>query len=124
MMSLALEDIMKLLTKEIEKALPPLYSTEEVPCEQKKIIVRFFTPDSNWTWLAVEANAVLADGSEVPMTDPRAAERVDVLFFGLVGFAKEWGNFVLSELQSARGPLGFGIERDMHFRNKTVADLR
>jgi hypothetical protein len=27
----------------------------------------------------------------------------------------EWGYFVLSELESARGPLGLPIERDLYF---------
>ena len=33
------------------------------------------------------------------------------------GFSEEeWGYFVLSELESARGPLGLPIERDLHFK--------
>jgi hypothetical protein len=40
----------------------------------------------------------------------------DWLFFGLVdGMEREWGYFVLSELQSIKGPFGLTIERDLHY---------
>jgi hypothetical protein len=62
---------------------------------------KYFTPDSNWTWFATE-------GSE---------DEGDFRFFGyVIGFEEEWGYFLLSELESARGPLGLPIERDLHFR--------
>ena len=97
----------KLMTKDIMRKLPPLYSTESTPLKDKRVIVKFFTPDSNWTWYAVE-------GSQ---------ENDDWRFFGLVdGFCKEWGYFMLSELANARGPLGLKIERDMHFGNPTIAE--
>lgn len=87
---------MKLLTAEIRKALPPLRSTEALGMDAP-IIVKFFTPTSNWTWYATEF-----DG--------------DDLFFGLViGFEKELGYFSLNELESVRGPFGVGIERDLYF---------
>lgn len=88
---------MELLTIEVTEQLPPLYSTEGIELEEKTAIVKFFTPDSNWTWYAVEY-----DGND--------------LFFGyVVGFVGEWGYFSLSELKSVRGPLGLPIERDLHF---------
>jgi hypothetical protein len=95
---------MKLLTKEILEKLPKLYSQEEKGLEAVAI-VKFFTPDSNWTWYATEF-----DG--------------DDLFFGLVeGFEKEIGYFRLSELQSVKGVLGLPIERDMYFKPKTLKEL-
>lgn len=95
---------MKLLTKEILEKLPKLYSQEEKGLEAVAI-VKFFTPDSNWTWYATEF-----DG--------------DDLFFGLVeGFEKEIGYFRLSELQSVKGALGLPIERDMYFKPKTLREL-
>jgi len=95
---------MKLLTKEILEKLPKLYSQEEKGLEAVAI-VKFFTPDSNWTWYATEF-----DG--------------DDLFFGLVeGFEKEIGYFRLSELQSVKGALGLPIERDMYFKPKTLKEL-
>ena len=82
---------MKLLTKEIRKQLPALYTNENV--DDPKAIVKFFPPFSNWTWYATEF-----DGKDT--------------FFGLVdGFDRELGYFSLSELES----LGGKIERDTWF---------
>ena len=87
---------MKLLTAEIRRALPALGSTEVLGMDAP-IIVKFFTPTSNWTWYATEF-----DGED--------------MFFGLVdGFEKEFGYFSLCELESVRGPYGVGIERDLYF---------
>ncbi len=89
---------MKLLTQELRRRLPSLYSQEKI--EDPIVHLKFFTPDSNWTWFATE-------GSE---------EEDDFRFFGyVIGFEEEWGYFVLSELKSARGPLGLPIERDLYF---------
>lgn len=95
---------MKLLTKEVLEKLPKLYSQEEKGLEAVAV-VKFFTPDSNWTWYATEF-----DGEDT--------------FFGLVdGFEKELGYFSLSELQSVKGALGLPIERDMYFKPKTLKEL-
>ena len=95
---------MKLLTKELRAKLPPLYSTEKD--KDPTAVVKFFTPDSNWTWYATEF-----DGED--------------RFFGLVdGFDKELGYFSLSELASARGPLGLPIERDRWFSPKPLSECR
>ena len=100
---------MKLLTEELKKKIPPLYSTEEVPMEDKVIVCKFFTPYSNWTWL-------VSEGSE--------QEDGDYLFFGLViGFEKEWGYFTLKELEGVTGPAGLKIERDLHFENVPVKEI-
>jgi hypothetical protein len=93
-----------LLDEESRLKLPALYSGEELGLEAKAQ-VKFFTPDSNWTWYASEF-----DGEDV--------------FFGLVsGFEVELGYFTLSELRQARGPLGLQIERDLHFEPKTLDEL-
>ena len=95
---------MKLLTNELRAKLPPLYSTEKD--EDPTAVAKFFTPDSNWTWYATEF-----DGED--------------RFFGLVdGFDKELGYFSLSELASARGPLGLPIERDRWFSPKPLSECR
>lgn len=95
---------MKLLTQELKKQLPPLYSQEHV--EDPLVICKFFTPDSNWTWYAYEF-----DGQD--------------LFFGLVyGFEREFGYFTLHELEEARGPLGLPIERDLHFTPKKLSEVK
>ena len=93
---------MKLLTKELLKKLPLLGATEKVA--DPTAIVKFFTPDSNWTWYATEY-----DGEDT--------------FFGLVdGFEKELGYFSLSELKSVRGMLGLPIERDRWFNPKPLSE--
>src|SRR5437764_1449873 len=93
------ERLMELLTEEMRKTLPPLYSQERN--KDPTVHIKFFTPDSNWTWFVTE-------GSE---------EDGDFMFFGyVVGQAEEWGYFLLSELESAQGPLGLTIERDLHFK--------
>lgn len=85
-----------LLTQELRSKLPRLYATESVPAEDKVLLVKFFTPYSNWTWYACEF-----DGEDT--------------FFGYVaGIYPEWGYFSLSELESLTGPGGMpGVERDM-----------
>ena len=93
---------MNLLTEEIRKRLPPLYAQEG----SKAIVhVKFFTPDSSWTWYVTQF-----DG--------------EYIFFGLVdGFEKELGYFSLSELQSVRGPLGLPIERDLYWTPKPLETI-
>jgi len=95
---------MQLLTKEIRGKLPPLGS-QDGKGGKAVAYVKFFTPDSNWTWWATEF-----DGQDT--------------FFGLVeGQEKELGYFSLSELQNARGPMGLPIERDLHWTPKTLAEI-
>lgn len=86
---------MKLLTQELRRQLPALYSTEN---ERDPVVhAKFFTAWSSWTWYATEF-----DGED--------------LFFGLVhGLEHEWGYFSLRELQELRGPGGLRIERDLYF---------
>lgn len=104
---------MKLLTKEIRDQLPPLYANEEIGL-QAKVVVKFFTPDSNWTWYATEGQ---------PVTDENGME-IDYEFFGLVdGFEMELGYFMLSELESAKGPLGLPIERDLYYTPQTLEEI-
>lgn len=98
---------MKMLTKKIEKSLPLLYATENVPEADKVLIVKFFTPWTNWTWYGVEYNPT---------------ER---LFFGYVeGHEKEWGYFSLDELKSVKGPYGLKIERDLHWQPTKFSELK
>ena len=100
---------MKLITKEIEKSIPKLYSTDGVPAEEKNLAVKFFTPDANWTWYVVEGEK---------------QEDGDWLFFGLVdGFEKEWGYFTLNELKSVRGVFGLPVERDLYIGNPLMSEI-
>lgn len=96
---------MMLLTQQLRKQLPPLYSREENPAGQAVAVVKFFTPWTNWTWYATEY-----DGED--------------LFYGLVdGHCKELGYFSLSELQSLNGPWGLKIERDRHWSPKPLEQI-
>jgi hypothetical protein len=107
-----------LLDPESRERLPALYSGEEKGLEAQAL-VKFFTPDSNWSWYASEGSPVDEDGyfdTDKP--------KVDYVFFGLVaGFEVELGYFALSELEAARGPLGLPIERDLYFEPKTLKAL-
>jgi hypothetical protein len=97
---------MKLMTKAIEKRIPALSATDEIPFEEKICHVKLFDPTGSWTWYAVEY-------------DPK-----EQLFWGLIhGFEKEWGYFSLIELQSVKGRLGLGIERDLHFKPTKMKEL-
>ena len=91
---------MILLTKEIKKALPPLYSTENVHPDEKEIIVRFFNPMGSQSWEICEGEE--EDG------DWRLFGKCD-LGFGMA----ELGYVMLSELESVSVGLGLGIERDI-----------
>lgn len=107
-----------LLDEETRARLPELYSRDEKGLDAQAQ-VKFFTPDSNWTWYASEGSAVDEDGYFD--TDK---EKVDFIFFGLVsGFDVEIGYFSLSELESVRGPLGLPIERDLYFSPKPLQEL-
>ncbi|MDH5188495.1 MAG: DUF2958 domain-containing protein [Rhodospirillaceae bacterium] len=89
----------QLMTKALENSLPALYATDGN--KEKDIVIKYFTPDSSWTWYVFEGEK---------------QENGDFLFFGLVeGFESEMGYFTLSELEAARGPLGLPIERDRHY---------
>ena len=94
-----------LLDQTSRDKLPVLYANEEKGLDALAL-VKFFTPDSSWTWYASEF-----DGEDI--------------FFGLViGLAIEFGYFSLSELQSVTGLLGLPIERDLFFEPKSLRELR
>lgn len=93
-----------LLDQASSEKLPPLYSGEEKGIEALAQ-VKFFTPDSDWTWYASEF-----DGED--------------LFFGLVsGFEVELGYFSLKELQETRELMGLLVERDLYFQPKSLGEL-
>jgi len=99
------QEAMELLDGERRAMLPPLYAGEKAGLKAVAPL-KFFTPDSGWTWYPTEF-----DG--------------DDLFFGLVsGLDVEMGYFSLSELESVRGPLGLPIERDLYFQPKTLGELK
>ena len=100
---------MKLMTKEIEKKIPALYSQDGKDPKDVRIAVKFFTPWSNWSWFASEG---------------QKQEDGDWLFFGMVhGHEKELGYFTLNELKSVKGPFGLAIERDMYYGEHTLDEV-
>ncbi len=90
---------MKLLTAALRAQLPALYAQEN--SKDPTVHLKFFTPDSNWTWFATEAS-------------PDEDNENDLRFFGhAIGLEEEWGYCMLSELEENRGPMGLPIERDL-----------
>ncbi len=95
---------MQLLTQELRDKLPALGATEKV--DDPIAVVKFFTPDSGWTWFVTEF-----DGEDT--------------FFGAVSGAEfELGYFSLSELQELRGPFGLAVERDLYFKPTPLSQIR
>jgi hypothetical protein len=96
---------MEILDGVSRAALPPLYSMEKQGLNAVAPI-KFFTPDSGWTWYPTEF-----DGED--------------LFFGLVaGLEVELGYFSWAELEAVRGPLGQPIERDLYFKPTPLKTLK
>jgi DUF2958 family protein len=95
---------MKLLTKELRRNLPPLYSQERG--KDPMVICKFFTPDAGWTWYVMEF-----DGDDT--------------FFGyVVGTYPELGYFSLAELQQVRGKFGLPVERDLYFEPCRLSQVK
>jgi hypothetical protein len=91
---------MKLMTKELERQMPKLYSQDGKGFDAI-VYARYFHCFSNWLWLATEY-------------DP-----TDKIFFGYVcGFEKEWGNFSLEEMEGIQG-----VERDLYFTPKPLKEV-
>jgi hypothetical protein len=95
---------MKLITKELARSLPPLYSSESDP--DPMVQCKFFFPDFHWTWYGIEF-----DGEDI--------------FFGFVdGDFPELGYFSLNELVANRGKWGMPVERDRSFVPCRLSELR
>ena len=95
---------MDLMPEEVREKMPKLYEQEKLGTDAVAS-VKYFTPDSGWTWYATEF-----DGEDT--------------FFGLVdGFEKELGYFSLAELCTVKGPLGLPIERDLYWEPKTLREI-
>lgn len=96
---------MKLLTKEITKKLQEQYSMGSDL--NQMVIAKFFDPCGSWSWYVMNQ-------------DP---EDPDYLWGIVDGFAVEMGSFSLSELESVKGALGLGIERDLYFTMMSAREV-
>jgi len=98
---------MKLMTKKLLERFAQVGSQAEE--KDPLIIAKFFNPCGAGTWYATEY-------------DPETR-----IFFGYVSifgdWNDEWGSFALDELQSYKGPLGIGIERDLYFEEKRASKV-
>lgn len=111
-------EIHELLTVEMKKTLPALYSTEHIQEKDKKVFCKFFTPWTNWTWFILEGDAEIDENDE-----PTG----DFLLFNYVvppnKADREYGYVMLSDLLSVTGPFGLKIERDLHFGDVTMEQI-
>lgn len=87
----------KLIPQALLHTIPDLYETEDI--QDPLCHVKLFTPDSNWTWYIIECST---------------ADR-NTCFGYVQGLENELGYFWLEELESLRGSLCLGIERDLSF---------
>lgn len=98
---------MKLLTEELKRRLPPLYSQENEA--DPMVICKFFDPTGSFTWFILEF-----DGKD--------------LFFAQVYSSLcpegELGYVSLAELQSVKGRFGLGIERDIWFKSCKLSECK
>ena len=97
---------MELLTEELRKLLPPLYSQEGV--KDPMVYARFFSPISHWNWYVTEGSP----------------ENCSFVFFGyVIGHEREWGYFLLSELEDTCGPCPSFVERDDSFQPTRFSEV-
>ena len=103
---------MIILTEEIEKKIPHIYSTDIVIAkriENIDIILRFFCPQNNWEWF---------------VTEGEKDNEGNWIFLGFVkkNF-KEWASFTLKDLENFESKTGFQVVRDPYFLNKKIKDI-
>ena len=85
--------------------IPRLHDTDDT--EDPIAHVKWFTPDSSWTWFVTEYDPI---------------ERIG---FGLVhGHERELGYFSLTEIEQTRGPLGLRVERDLYWKSKPLSQCK
>lgn len=95
-----------LIPKDLLEQIPHLYDTERnlnPICH-----IKLFTPDSVFTWFIIEI----------------CKENFDTCYGFVKGFESELGYFSLSELESIKGALGLGVERDMSFKPTALEIVR
>ena len=98
---------MELMTEELKKQLPALYSQENEA--DPMVICKFFDPCGSFTWFIIEF-----DGE-------------DLLFCKVYSHLcpeGELGYVSLAELQAIKGRLDIGIERDIHFKPCKLSECK
>jgi hypothetical protein len=96
--------VSKLLPEAVRLQLPPLYSQEHE--QDPLVVVKFFHPNSYWTWYAYEFDGL------------------DTFFGWVCGDYPELGYFTLHELEEFEDPLHVGIERDEHFTPMRLSEVK
>ena len=98
---------MKLMTKAIQSQLE---KNRELPAADRKVVVKYFTPDGAATWWISER-------------DPHNPD----LLFGLCDLGlgcAELGSVSLRELEELRGAFGLPVERDLFWDStQTLAEV-
>lgn len=100
---------MKLLTEEIISQFEahPIGSQDGKGLNAE-VLVKYFNPCGRGTWLITEAER----------------EGDDWRLYGYCHiFEWEWGDLLLSELESLRLPFGLGVERDLYTDGKYLRDF-
>ena len=95
---------MELIPKEIKEQISSLYATENQ--NNPTVFVRLFL--DSWTWYITELSI---DG--------------DIAFGYVVSsFGAELGYFSLDEINSIKGSLGIGVERDLEFKPTRLSVIK
>ena len=94
-----------LIPKDLLEQIPHLYDTERNL--NPICYVKLFTPDSVFTWFIIELSI-----------------DEDTCYGFVKGFESELGYFSLKELESIKGALGLGVERDTSFTPTSLAIVR
>jgi hypothetical protein len=93
-----------LIPENIKKQIPKLYETEDI--SDPVVYVKLFI--DGWTWHITELSI---DG--------------DIAFGYVVSpFGSELGYFSLNEIQSIKGSLGVGVERDLFFKPTKLSQIK
>lgn len=96
---------MELLPDALRIRLPPIHAQDDE--SEPMVYARYSLSGTPLVWYAIEGQA----------------ESEDYLFFGFVLGPNAFRTFLLSELQSCRGPRGESVERDLNFIEGRLTDV-
>ena len=100
---------MMLLTKELENQIPLIGTTDKNP--DPMVWVKWFTPDSSYTWYITERN-------------PHTGRCFGVTVNPASNMPWELGYFDQKEIESVRGKLGLPVERDKWFKPQPLSQVK